>query len=245
MANRGSSGGSITLAGADLRGMKMINPKHFEPKTPRECVFGNLRAQATLDSLISGAMPFPAFGKSGILLYGAWGTGKTTLAKLLPEAIEVARGGIDADYDFIPCGGKAVGAVSIANLISSMSFASFNASGLQYAVLDEADNLTELAQAQLKASMNLPQAVFILTTNYIQQIDKGVQSRCHLIQMDAAQPHQWLPLFHRIFATCGLAMPSANALLPVIQSANGSARDILAAAVAIAIQAKSAQGGVA
>jgi transcriptional regulator with AAA-type ATPase domain len=41
--------------------------------------------------LVGGAEPLPAHGKSAVLLYGVSGTGKTTLARLLPSAIEQGR----------------------------------------------------------------------------------------------------------------------------------------------------------
>ena len=47
-------------------------------------------------------MPFPLEGKTGFLLYGTFGIGKTTLARILPEAIGQGRTGqalsFDADF---------------------------------------------------------------------------------------------------------------------------------------------------
>ena len=76
----------------------MFNPNDFTPTQLDDMVYGNANAKSKLKDIVSGNLPFPAFGKCGILLYGAWGTGKTTLARMLPDIMEQARGGDDSGY---------------------------------------------------------------------------------------------------------------------------------------------------
>ena len=71
--------------------------ERFSPKCVDDIVFANDDARGLVGDLITGARPFPIKeGKCGILLYGVNGTGKSALAKLLPDAIERARGGEQA-----------------------------------------------------------------------------------------------------------------------------------------------------
>lgn len=205
-----------------------VNIEDYQPRTISDIVFGNSNSESKINQIVSGQLPFPAFGKQALLLYGVWGTGKSTLAKILPDAIELGKRGNTCKQPPIihKCKQGDNGARLMDNIEQQTSFISFNDSGLHYVVLDEVDMLTKNAQASLKGLLDRKSLVAILTTNHIEQIDKGILSRSHLIEMNAAQPQQWLPLCQRILKDLGVGPVSNNQLLPIIAGAKGSARDI-------------------
>lgn len=207
---------------------------YFQPTTLDDVVISNKNSKARLEQIVNADIPFPDF-KTGILLWGTWGTGKTTLARMLPDLLEQARLGGTAFYDFWSCGAGANGSQMLTQAEQRTWGISSNSSGLHYVILDEVDNLTEMAQKQLKAWMNRKDVVFILTTNYLPKVDKGAQNRCYLIEMNAAQPSDWLPLAHRVIASYGGKPVPNAALLPVIADCDGSAREILSKLSEIAL----------
>ena len=211
----------------------MFNENDFLPKTLDECVIGDDLSKDILKNILNHSLPFPAFGKCGILLHGTYGTGKTTLACLLPNLIEISRGGTAANYDFYECAQGMNGVTLTQTIEKRTSLVSFNSSGLQFSVLDEVDNLTVAAQASLKAIMDCKHGIFLMTTNNISNVDKGIVNRSHVIHMLPAPPHCWLPIVKRVITSFGANCPPDTALLPIIQSCNGSGREILTAAVQV------------
>ena len=118
-----------------------------------------------------------------LLFSGAAGIGKTTLAKILINAL-----GIDA-YDVLEINASRENNVdnvrnNITNFVSTMPFGNF-----KIVLLDEADYLSPNAQAALRGVMEeySQTARFILTCNYPHKIIPALHSRCqgfHIEKVD-------------------------------------------------------------
>lgn len=196
--------------------------------------------RSKLESVIDGTLTFPGNGVNGLLLYGVYGTGKTTMANLLPGWLETAKttnflkngkpGQITdttlCNFDFMPCAQGQNGAQLISLIDKRTSLVSWNASRLHYVILDEFDLLTSAAIASLKSVMNRDDVVFIFTTNHLNKIDKGVINRSILLDLNAAPANAWVQKISGIYASNGLTPPSASAIAGIVTAGNGSARTI-------------------
>jgi DNA polymerase III delta prime subunit len=105
----------------------------------------------------------------------------------------------------------------------------------RYFVLDEVDNLNPDTMKSLKSVMNIPGPIFVLTTNNLNKIEKGVQDRCHLVAFNAAPDAAWLPLVRRVIADGGVPVPDDQHLLGVLAKNDGSVRDIVDRAMEIVV----------
>ena len=223
----------------------MFNENQIKPKTPNDFIYGNNESHLRVDDVISGAQPLPCAGKSGVLLYGAYGTGKTSLANMLPNAIEVGTTGdtLVMPAHYIGCR-QGLNGVQVSQTIDKiLATQPLNASGKHYIILDEVDVLTNQAQESLKSSLNTTRGVFVLTTNSVSKLDKGLLDRCVLVEMNAADPEAYLPLAQKITAAHDVVLNDEELIL-TIKGANGSLRNVINNVARQARRSKSTQSAI-
>ncbi len=197
--------------------------------TINDIVFGNAESKRIIEDIISGAEPMPSpYGKTGILLYGVYGTGKTALARLLPNAIEIGTTGneLGMDAEFIGCQQGYAGPQVMADIKSIASKAAFyNSSGNHYIIIDEVDVLSDKAQESLKTALNAKRTIFILTTNHVASLDKGMLNRCICVEMNSASVPQLIELGRKITADINVVLDDTE-LTEIVSKCGGSIRNV-------------------
>ncbi len=207
-----------------------------------------------LESILDATLSFPDNGVNGIILHGLYGTGKTTMANLLPGLIETAKSDplaqtipvgdlidtMQPAQSYHPCiqGQNGIGLIN--SIQNATSFVAWNASGLHFVILDEVDLLTDAAKASFKALMNRSNVVFIMTTNHLNELDLGVQNRSVSVDMNVPPAQHWRPILRRIYTQSGLVAPPDAILDQVVLAGRGSARSIFSDVVMSANQARKA-----
>ena len=157
--------------------MKQLWVEQYRPKDIEGYVFRDEAQREQVKQWIKeGTIPH-------LLFSGAAGIGKTTLAKILINAL-----GIDT-YDVLEINASRENNVdnvrnNITNFVSTMPFGTF-----KIVLLDEADYLSPNAQAALRGVMEeyAQTARFILTCNYPHKIIPALHSRCqgfHIEKVD-------------------------------------------------------------
>ena len=160
---------------------------NFQPKAIDDFVYSKPSTKSLIKEILTQQLDFPSNGKNSLMLYGIGGSGKTTFANFFFKQYEAMFGGETPLIESIDVDGDKDIFITLKHLNKLSSQVGFlNHSSKWYFLFDEFDGYTERQQRRLKSWLNSENIVCIMTTNYIDKIDKGILRRCHIINFNAS-----------------------------------------------------------
>lgn len=171
-----------------------------------------------------------------LVLYGTVGTGKNTIAEMLPQAIvpDIQK----SDVVIISCPDTPE-IEKIKKIVPMSACSGMNSKGMRIFIFSEAHNLQPKSQQYLQVRMEThPNSYrYIFTTNHISKINKPILSRCRDIQILPAKAKEWLPRSKEILLNEGLELDDKT-ILNVLKNAEGDNRKILQSLQDVVVQYK-------
>jgi replication-associated recombination protein RarA len=197
--------------------------KKYAPTQFGDLVFQSDIVRARLEKYVLGRK------KGNLLLYGEYGTGKSTTAKIIAETSPINAGAAFAQSaDIVNC--KRFKTSTTNQMTFDLIETGWQLSDKKhpYAVLDEFDILTKAQEDEARDVMDRYQdkAGFILTTNHLHHIDGAILSRCDVVEMPSLDPQVLLAASQRILSSEGVVIPD-KIVLQLASSCNGDWRSLL------------------
>jgi replication-associated recombination protein RarA len=107
------------------------------------------------------------------------------------------------------------------------NFIPLNRSNKHFFLFDEVDNYSLEQQKRLKSCLNREDIVCVMTTNHIDKIDKGLQSRSHIICFNATHnTKNYVDRMKQIIRQNSLPMLKDKTLVNIASNNNGDWRSM-------------------
>lgn len=159
----------------------------YKPKSLNEFIFSDKKLENTIKAYATGSQTRP------LILYGTFGTGKSLLARLLPNAIEncVAQVNYLTENDLSS-------AANIRKVFSNINqFDTFCCQNnvFNYYIIEEINfNLTDKAISAFRQMIEVREGIdlIIMTSNAVNKIDTGIRSRSNELEVKPLQPVQFI-----------------------------------------------------
>ena len=174
--------------------------KKYTPKSLDEYVYPNEEVKRVINQYASGKVERP------LLLHGGNGCGKSLLLELLPNTIEQTK----ANVTKVLCS-DLIDANAVHKIygINTKFHALFKYNKLlDYFIIDEFILTNKKAVDALKIQLDrsLGRALSIISTNRLDLVDVGIQSRCKVLEVPPCTPSVFMPHALKIFNGENLAI---------------------------------------
>ena len=195
----------------------MLN-QNFQPNQFSDLVFEEECIKQRLFAYASGKRD------GHIILYGDYGTGKSTAAKIIAETRcdDETAGFVDVIHARDASIERERYLLRISNGFNIQQMMGINT---PYAVIDEADQLSEINQHHLRAFMDNAIGCVILTTNHIHALDKGIRDRSDEVEIKSLTPNAVFERANNILKAQGIVVEKSF-LLRLLSTTSGSWRDV-------------------
>jgi replication-associated recombination protein RarA len=198
----------------------MLN-QNFQPEQFSDLVFEEQCIKQRLFAYASGKRD------GHIILYGDYGTGKSTAAKIIAETRcdDETAGFVDVIH---ARNASTEMDRSLLRLSNGFNIQQMMGVNTPYAVIDEADQLSEINQHHLRAFMDNSIGCVILTTNHIHALDKGIRDRADEVEIKSLTPNAVFERVNNILKAQGIVVEKSF-LLRLLSTTSGSWRDVVRA----------------